>query len=115
MTERLTNYTFGQVTVDGRVHTQDLVVCGEQVYANWRREQGHSLVPIDIEPYLSPDTSLLIVGCGAMGRLVVPETTVEWVVSRGITLKSLHSGEACDYFNRLSPSVEAVLGLHLTC
>lgn len=115
MTRRLTNYTFGQVTVDGRVHTHDLVVRGNRIYTDWRRRQGHALVPEDIEPYLLPDTTLLIVGCGAMGRLMVPEEMVKWADARGITLKSLPSGEACDYFNRLPSTDGAVLGLHLTC
>ena len=46
---RLEDYSFGQVTVDGSQHTQDLIVLPDRVLTNWWRHDPHSLAMEDLD------------------------------------------------------------------
>ena len=115
MNHKIENYSFGQVQVNGQLHTKDLIIHGDEVVANWRRKAGHSLVPEDIQPFLPEGTRTLIIGCGSPGMLVVPDETVEWCNRLGITLIAEPTKDACERYNALTARSEVVFGLHLTC
>ena len=115
MNYRFENYSFGRVTVNGQVHTKDLIVYGDQVHSSWWRKSGHSLVPEDIQPFLPENARVLIIGCGSPGMLVVPEDTIEWCRGRGITLIAEPTKDACMRYNGMTTRSNVVIGLHLTC
>ena len=112
----LENYSFGRVTINGRTHTRDLLIQGDHIIPDWRRKEGHSLAPEDIEHHLLPNTRVLIIGCGSPGMLVVPESTASWCKAKGITLLSAPTREACVQYNEMAAQESWVMaGLHLTC
>ena len=115
MAHQLEDYSFGRVTVDGEVHTKDLIVHDGGVIPRWWREQGHSLVPSDLDTIIHNNLKTLIVGCGASGQLVVPLSTQEWLQNRGVSVIALPTAEACRRYNEMCSRGGVVAALHLTC
>ncbi len=109
------SYSFGRISIDGRVYTKDLIITPDKVLADWWRKQGHNLHPEDLKEIerLTPQT--LIIGCGANNVLKVPRSTRDWIASKGVELIDLPTKEACERYNRLASESLVVAGLHLTC
>jgi hypothetical protein len=113
---RLSDYAFGRVILDGEAHTRDLVVTSGEVLSPWVRQEGHRLVSEDLAWVLDRAPRVLVVGTGAVGRLVVPEDTIHYVAARGIVLVARRTARAIDEFNALEGRGEQVAAcLHLTC
>jgi hypothetical protein len=116
MTEpRLRDYRFGQITVDGRTYQKDILVYDHGVIPNWWRRQGHSLVPDDLTEVMAKEPRTLVVGCGAYGALVVPESTKAWLEEQGVELIALPTAKACSAYNDRQCEGGVVAALHLTC
>jgi hypothetical protein len=111
---RIESYSFGRVTVDGREETADVIVLPERIVRNWRRRDGHSLVPEDLDEVLEELPGRLVIGMGANGRLHPDPVTLELLRQRGIQVESLPTDEAVRRFQELDPAATAA-ALHLTC
>jgi hypothetical protein len=111
---RIESYSFGRVTVDGREETADVIVLPERIVRNWRRRDGHSLVPEDLDEVLEELPGRLVIGTGANGRLHPDPVTLELLRQRGIQIESLPTDEAVRRFQELDPAATAA-ALHLTC
>jgi hypothetical protein len=111
---RIESYSFGRVTVDGREETADVIVLPERIVRNWRRRDGHSLVPEDLDEVLEELPGRLVIGTGANGRLHPDPVTLELLRQRGIQVESLPTDEAVRRFQELDPAATAA-ALHLTC
>jgi hypothetical protein len=111
---RIESYSFGRVTVDGREETADVIVLPERIVRNWRRRDGHSLVPEDLDEVLEELPGRLVIGTGANGRLHPDPVTLELLRRRGIQVESLPTDEAVRRFQGLDPAATAA-ALHLTC
>jgi hypothetical protein len=113
--QRIDGYSFGRITVAGRTYTKDIIIHENGVLPDWWRQSGHSLVPEDLEAILPLSPTLLIVGCGASGQLVVPPSTIDWLLARSIRTVPLPTREACDRYNEMASISGVVAALHLTC
>jgi hypothetical protein len=113
--QRIDSFRFGKIVVDGTVYTKDLILTPEGVRENWWRKEGHGLHPEDLDGVLDPLPDILIVGCGALGVLKVPEATREWIREQGIQIREARTGAACDLYNEIAGTARVVAGLHLTC
>jgi len=92
------------------------MVFGEEVLCPWVRRQGHLLLPGDLPWIAEWAPSLLIVGSGTLGRLLVPESTMAWAAARGILLVVRRTAEAIGEFNDQVAGGSGVGAcLHLTC
>jgi hypothetical protein len=111
---RLDEYTFGSVTVDGEVHTKDLIVLPDRVVPNWWRQQGHSLAIEDLSEVLDELPERLILGCGAHGRLEPNPAVIEELRARGVEVEAIPTAEAVRRYGELDPERTAA-ALHLTC
>jgi hypothetical protein len=111
---RIESYSFGRVTVDGREETADVIVLPERIVRNWRRRDGHSLVPEDLDEVLEELPGRLVIGTGADGRLHPDPVTLELLRQRGIQVESLPTDEAVRRLQELDPAGTAA-ALHLTC
>ena len=65
------SYQFGRVVIDSKSYTSDVLIVAEVVQSNWWRKQGHLLLTEDIEPILSAEPAVLVVGCGASGMMKI--------------------------------------------
>lgn len=114
---RITGYGFGQVTVDGREHTRDVIVTPDRVVADWWRRDGHSLVIEDLAEVVDELPPRLIVGCGADGRLHPDPSVAQALADRGIEMEALPTADAVRRYGELQDENPAAVAaaLHLTC
>lgn len=109
------SYSFGEIVVDGKKYTNDVIVFPDRVESNWWRKEGHSLHPEDIDKVIEESPDILIVGTGAYGRMKIPSETRKYIESNGIELIAKKTEAAFKAYNELSNSKKVVAALHLTC
>jgi len=110
------SYDFGQIIINGRRYTSDVIVFPDRVKADWWRKEGHQLCVEDIEEALKEKLDVLVVGTGYSGLVKVLPETERYVRSMGVELIVQRTGEAYKTFNRLVQSGKRVAAaLHLTC
>lgn len=112
--ERIRDYGFGHVVVDGEVHTRDVIVLPRRVVGNWWRNEGHSLVIDDLDEVIDELPERLVVGCGADSRMRPEPRTLDLLRSRGVDVEVLPTAEAVRRFAECDPERTAA-ALHLTC
>jgi hypothetical protein len=111
---RIDHYEFGQIIIDGRQETKDLIILPDRVVRSWWRRDGHALVLDDLAEILEELPSHLVVGTGADGRMRPDPTTLRQLQERGVTVETLPTGQAVRRFGQLDPA-RAAAALHLTC
>jgi len=111
----LENYAFGRVTLEGRTYAADLIVLPDRVISHWWREEGHSLSVSDLAAVFEAAPEILVVGTGAQGMMRVPQATRDALAAACIRLVVECTRDACETFNRLSPTARVAAALHLTC
>ncbi|MFB0501433.1 MAG: Mth938-like domain-containing protein [Candidatus Bathyarchaeia archaeon] len=110
------SYDFGQIVINGRRYTSDVIVLPDRVRESWWRREGHRLHVEDIEGALQEEKpEVLVVGTGYSGLMKVLPETENYLKSKGIELIVQSTREACKTFNRLVKSKRAIAALHLTC
>lgn len=112
---RIEHYSFGSVTIDGEVHTADVLILPNRVIAGWWRKSGHRLEAADIEDVLAVGPSCVVVGTGASGLMEVDPQLARLLESRGARLIAEPTAEAVLTYNRLSGDGRTAACLHLTC
>lgn len=111
---RITEYSFGTITIDGKIYDADVIILQDRVIPNWWRCSGHKLQPEDLDNVVAASPKKLIIGTGSYGVMRVPVTTLSFLREKGIELVVLNTSEACDLFNKIS-SENVAAALHLTC
>ncbi|MBM3307063.1 MAG: hypothetical protein FJY74_01895 [Candidatus Eisenbacteria bacterium] len=112
---RIEHYSFGRVTIDGKIYTADVVVLPGRVIAGWWRKDGHRLAPEDVEDVLAARPACLVIGTGASGLMEVPPETTALLEGRGISVIVKPTAEAVETYNRLRGDGRTAACLHLTC
>jgi hypothetical protein len=108
-------YDFGEITIDGKTYTSDVIIYKNRVDDSWRRIEGHRLAPGDIAQILDKKPEILIIGTGAEGVMAVPEQVKAGIEAKGIQVIVKRTADACEEYNKLSPSKNVIAALHLTC
>ncbi len=109
------SYHFGQIIIDGRKYSSDVIIFPERVQDAWRRKKSHELTLEDIKEIMAENPEVLVVGTGHSGLMrVLPEVEQE-VEARNIKLIVQPTSEACHIYIQLSDIQRVVAALHLTC
>jgi len=109
-------YDFGQITIDGRRYTRDLIIIPDRVKDNWWRREGHQLSMHDLKEVVEAKPEVLVIGTGYNGYMDVPSDVQDFFASKKIELVVEKTSEACKTYNRLAQSKRRVVAaLHLTC
>lgn len=112
----INSYSFGSIKINGKTYNEDLIVFPKRISSNWRRKEGHNLIPSDLEEVLSFNPEVLIVGTGESGVMKVPQSTRETIKEKGIGLIIEKTGTAYKIFNERNKENKKVVGaFHLTC
>jgi hypothetical protein len=112
---RITSYSFGRITVDGKTYAKDVIILPGRVLSPWWRLEGHYLQPADLDEVIKARPDLLIVGTGASGVMKVPPETVQFLGGKGIIVEVLTTSKAVEKFNKSPKDSTVVAALHLTC
>jgi hypothetical protein len=109
-------YSFGSITINGKVYTKDVIIFPDKVFCPWWREEGHSLSLIDLKEVIELKPTFLIIGTGAYGVMKVPETTLKALKEKNIETVTSKTGEAVKIYNKkLLENKNVIACLHLTC
>lgn len=109
------SYNFGNITIDSKKFTKDLIIFPEKINSNWRRKIGHLLSEDDIAEILDYKPEVLIIGTGASGLMKVDDRVKDKLKASGIEFIIKKTSEAVDEYNRVCRDKEVVCALHLTC
>ncbi|MBA2881356.1 hypothetical protein HNR65_001683 [Desulfosalsimonas propionicica] len=114
---RIDHCAFGQMTINGKTFSSDLIIdTNGNVRDNWRRRQGHNLVPEDLGAIIDGTPEKLIIGTGVSGRMSVAESVREECRALGISIEAYPTAEAAQKFNEAAETGALVAaGFHLTC
>lgn len=109
------SYKFGQIVIDGKKYTTDVIIFPDRVEDGWWRKEGHRLFIDDIQEILKERPDILVVGTGYAGLMKIPTETEERLKSEGIQLIAENTRKACKTYNQLSKSRNVIAAFHLTC
>ncbi|MFX1518324.1 MAG: Mth938-like domain-containing protein [Promethearchaeota archaeon] len=112
---KITDYKFGEIIIDGKKFTQDVIIYPDRVDADWWRKEGHKLAIEDLKEVLNNPPKTLIVGTGANGVMKVPSDVIHQLESKGIHVIVEKTDHACMKYNELEKTDKVVAALHLTC
>ncbi len=112
---KIETYRFGQLVVDGQIHTKDLIILPDQVVGGWWRQEGHAVHPDDLAAVLNAEPEILIVGQGASGRMHVTPEAEQVLQAASIELVAQPTEPACQTYNRMREQRRVAAALHLTC
>jgi len=112
---RIESYSFGEIVIDGRHYSNDVIIYPNRVDGHWWREEGHSLAPEDIWDVLQAPPDILVIGQGSAALMDVPDETRHKLHEAGIEVIAEPTERACKTYNRLRTRKCVVAALHLTC
>ena len=111
--------SFGEIEIDGRRFTHDVVVEGELVRKRrkgpskvYRERYGHT--PLSADEAIPWSVARLVIGTGASGQLPVMDEVYAEAEHRGIELIAVPTREACELLLREGEPATAAI-LHVTC
>jgi hypothetical protein len=110
-------YSFGNIQIDGKDYSQDVVLLGGEVKGPWWREAGgHVYALQDLEDVVAAAPEVVVLGTGYFGRVKVLDETLEALAEAGSEIVVEKTGGAVEYFNRFAEDGRNVAAaLHLTC
>jgi hypothetical protein len=110
------SYSFGQVTIDGREYTADVIIYSDHVDDTWWRAEGHRCCLADLPGVWRHHPAALVIGTGDPGLMRVDDDLKEYCAGNAIELIVLPTAQAVDAFNqRRSNTITVIAALHLTC
>ena len=109
------SFKFGQIVVDGKTYTSDVIVFPGRVDDTWWRKTGHNLCVEDIEAVMNETPEVVVVGTGVDGLMKVPDETRSYIESSGADLIVERTKKACELYNRVCGKSRVIAALHLTC
>ena len=109
------SYRFGEMIVDGKRYSSDLIIYPDRVDASWWRKEGHQLCLDDIQDIIAEKPECLVVGTGNPGFMRVLPETQKYLQKQGIQLISEPTERAYKTFNKLQPVKRIIGAFHLTC
>ena len=109
------SYSFGNIKVDGKEYTKDLVVFPDKVKTKWWRNSGHVLSLEDMADILDYKPEVLVIGTGAMGLMEVDEAVTGKLKSLGIEYTVGKTSDAVEEYNKIHKDKKTVFAAHLTC
>jgi hypothetical protein len=110
-------YSFGNIRIDGRDYTQDVILLGGEVKGPWWRDAGgHVYALQDFGDVVAAAPEVVVLGTGYFGRVKVLDETLEALAEAGSEIVVEKTGGAVEYFNRFADDGRDVAAaLHLTC
>ncbi len=114
-TPKIDNYRFGEIVIDGRSYSCDVVIYPDHVDGDWWRAEGHSVALSDLWEVMESPPAVLVIGQGSPGRMDVPDDTRRKLEQSGIELFVQPTSRACTTYNQIRNIRRVVAALHLTC
>jgi len=115
-TMKIELYSFGNITIDGKTYTSDVIIYPGRVDSSWWRKEGHYLQVADLADVIKAKPEVVIIGTGYSGVMTVPKETISHLESKGIEVHVERTGKAVELLNKVQGKDKIVIAaLHLTC
>ncbi len=112
---KINSYSFGDINIEGKKYSSDVIIFPEKIIAAWLRQEGHFLHIDDLLDVLQEKPDVLVVGTGYFGAMEVPQETVDKLVSNGIAVHIEKTAQAVEVYNNLQKEQKVFAAFHLTC
>jgi len=113
---RIEHYNFGEIVVNGRKYSRDIIITPSRIISDWWRIEGHMLFLDDLKDILNEEFEYLVIGTGYYGFMRVSDEVFRKMGKRGVKVIAKPTREAVEEFNTLSSKGAKVVGaFHLTC
>ena len=112
---RIESFSFGNIKIDGKNYTTDVIVYPDRVESNWIREEEHRPQISEFANIVKTEPAILIIGTGYAGVLSVPDQIRNYLTSKGIEVRVEKTQQAIEMFNVLRHKEKVVAVLHITC
>jgi hypothetical protein len=110
------SYRFGEILVNGRSFTSDLIIFNDRVDDQWWRENGHTVELHDLDEVVKARPEVLVVGRGKLGAMKIPDATLDAIEDKGIQIVHARTEEAVEVYNQIASTGRNVVGaFHLAC
>jgi len=110
------SYNFGQIVINGKKYSSDLIIFKDYIYDSWWRKEGHILCIDDIKEIINKKPAILIIGTGYFGLMQVSKELIENIKLSGIKQVIVKkTGDACTEYNKFCKKKNIVAAFHLTC
>ena len=109
------SYSFGEIRIDGKTYTHDIIIYPDKIDSNWWRKTSHLLEIQDLKGVITEAPDILIIGTGAYGAISVSGKIIENLEIQGIEVVVESTKKACEIFNKLQSTKKVIAALHLTC
>lgn len=110
------SYRFGEMLVNGRSFTSDLVIFSDHINDQWWRESGHNVGADDLTEIINSRPEVLVIGRGKLGAMKIPAKVCDDILDMGIQLVHARTEEAIAVYNQMATCGKNVIGaFHLTC
>ena len=111
---KIENYSFGRISINGKIYNSDLILFPNRIETNWRRKKGHFLQLVDIAKIIDFNPKVLIFGTGKNGFIEVSDDLIVKLNDLVISYFFDKSSKAVERYN-CSEELSKVLAIHLTC
>ncbi|TYB30666.1 MAG: hypothetical protein FXF47_07770 [Candidatus Mcinerneyibacterium aminivorans] len=112
---KIEDYKFGEIVIDGKKFTSDLLIYENEIKSNWWRSEGHLLHLEDLNWVLNKNPKVIIIGTGNSGVMKVPEKLVNKLEERNMKIIVEKTQVAVKKFNERNMGDKVAAGFHLTC
>lgn len=113
MAHRIDNYSFGEITIDGKAYHHDVIIYKDKIL-DWWRDESHNVSINDADKIAQLKPKTIIFGTGEAGVMRIPDETIDYLKKLGIDVKVYRTGEAYQKYNEVSEK-DAAAAMHLTC
>ena len=100
---KIEKYSFGEIIIDGKRFTKDIIITPNEIRPNWWRNEGHQLAYTDLEDVISSQSAdVLVIGTGKFGMMTIPQEVRDEFVQRKIKVVTENTDKAVKLFNELN-------------
>lgn len=111
--KRVSHYTFGEIVIDGKKYTEDVVLYPDGSIALWP-EDLHTMYKSDFTEIINSGVKVIIYGSGETGAAFMPKKIVKLIESKGIELQIFETMDAIELYNKTSEQ-DLLAIFHLNC
>jgi hypothetical protein len=109
------SYKFGEIIINGKRYSSDLIIFKDHIFDNWWRKEGHNLCIEDIKEIINKQPDILIIGTGYFGLMKVSSELIKYLESNNIEVIIKRTKDACDEYNARQQKKNVIAAFHLTC
>ena len=114
---KVDSFSFGKITIAGKVFTTDVIVYPDRVQDAWVREEEHRPQISEFADIVQSEPDILIIGTGYAGVMSIPDQIRNFLTSKGIEVRVDKTVKAVEMFNTLlaTSKDKVIAAFHITC